>query len=90
VKHSVYHQIKLPITHFLITDAFLIVFDQDLSSSVWSIKDKMDLVEMKGSIHNAIIVSIAASHPHNKFLVCDGEGYAKLFQFTEVLNLKKN
>jgi hypothetical protein len=43
----------------------------------------MSLVEMKESIQNAPIVAIVVAHPHDKFLVCDGEGYTKLFQFTE-------
>jgi hypothetical protein len=83
LKHSVYHPIKLTITHFVITATFIISFVQDLSSSVWSITDKMSIVEMKELIQNVLIVAIAVAHPHDKFLVCDGEGYTKLFQFTE-------
>jgi hypothetical protein len=69
LKHSVYHPIKLFITHFLIIATFLIVFVQDLSSSVWSIKDKMRLVEIKESIHNTVITLITVARLYDKFLV---------------------
>jgi hypothetical protein len=45
------------------------VFVQDLSSSVWSIKDKMRLVEIKESIHNTVITLITVARLYDKFLV---------------------
>jgi hypothetical protein len=51
----------------------------------------MRLVEIKESIHNTVITLITVARLYDKFLVWNGEGYAKLFQFTEkTSNLMKN